>query len=102
MSLATEKRTLFTVITEAAIEEPLLRDLEKLGMRSYTVSDARGCGSRGVRDGAFDAATNIRVEVICSRALAESVVLHIQAHYYANYAMVAYLQEVEIFRPEKF
>ncbi len=102
MTLATEKRTLLTVITEAVIEEALLRDLEKLGVRGYTVTDARGRGSRGVRDGAYDAAANIRIEVICARPLAESAAKHIQTLYYANYAMVAFLHDIEIFRPEKF
>ena len=102
MTLATDTRTLLTVITEAVIEETLLRDLEKLGVRGYTVTDARGRGSRGVRSGAYDATANIRIEVICLRPLAESAVKHLQAHYYANYAMVAFLQDVEIFRPEKF
>ena len=48
-----EKRTLLTVITEAAVEEPLLRDLDKLGISGYTVTDARGRGSRGIRDAAW-------------------------------------------------
>ena len=102
MTLTTKKRTLFTVITEAVIEESLLSDFEKLGVRGYTILDARGRGSRGVRDGAYDLAANIRIEVICSRSLAESAIKHIQTHYYANYAMVAFLQDIEIFRPEKF
>jgi hypothetical protein len=102
MTLTTEKRTLITVITEATIEDALLRDLDKLGIRGYTVSDSRGRGSRGVRDAAWDEVANIRVEVICSRTLAESVLNHVQARYYTNYAMVAFLQDVEILRPEKF
>lgn len=102
MTLTTEKRTLITVITEAAIENILLRDLDKLGVRGYTVSDARGRGSKGVRDAAWEETANIRIDVICSRSLAESVLNHIQVRYYANYAMVAFLQDVEILRPEKF
>ena len=102
MTLTTETRTLISIITEAAIEDALLRDLDKLGVRGYTVSDARGRGSRGVRDAAWDEAANIRIEVICSRTLAESILSHVQTHYYTNYAMVAFLQEVEILRPEKF
>lgn len=102
MTLATETRTLITVITEATIEDTLLRDLDKLGVRGYTVSDARGRGSRGVRDAAWKEAANIRIEVICPRALAETALTHIKTHYYANYAMVAYLQDVEILRPDKF
>ena len=100
--LKTEKRTLLTVITEALIEETLLRDLEKRGVTTYTVCDARGRGSRGKRDAAWREAGNIRIEVICARAVAESTLQHIQANYYDNYAMVAFLQDVEILRPEKF
>jgi nitrogen regulatory protein PII len=102
MTLMTEKRTLLTVITESAIEEILLKDLEKLGVRGYTVSDARGRGSRGVRDATWGEVSNIRLEVICTRVLAEIALNHIQKHYYDNYAMVAFLQDVEILRPEKF
>ena len=102
MTLSTEKRTLLTVITESVIEEILLKDLEKLGVRGYTVSDARGRGGRGVCDATWGEVSNIRLEVICSRVLAEVVLGHIQSHYYDNYAMVAFLQDVEILRPEKF
>jgi nitrogen regulatory protein PII len=102
MTLSTEKRTLLNVITEAAIEQTLLRDLDRLGVRGYTVSDARGRGSRGVRDAAWEEAANIRIEVICPREQAESALGHLQARYYADYAMVAFLQDIEILRPEKF
>jgi hypothetical protein len=102
MTLLTEKRTLLTVITEAAIEQTLLRDLDNLGVRGYTVSDARGRGGRGVRDAAWDEAANIRIEVICARALAELALNHLHVHYYANYAMVAFLMDVEIIRADKF
>ncbi len=102
MTIITEKRTLLTVITESAIEETLLKDLEKLGVRGYTVSDARGRGGRGVRDATWGEVSNIRLEVICARILAENVLNYIQNYYYANYAMVAFLQDVEILRPEKF
>lgn len=102
MTLMTENRTLLTVITESAIEETLLKDIEKLGVKGYTISDARGRGTRGVRDATWGEVSNIRLEVICPRILAETVLNYIQSHYYANYAMVAFLQDVEILRPEKF
>lgn len=102
MTEATEKRTLLTVVTEAVLEDALLRDLETLGVRGYTVCDARGRGSRGVRNGRYEEAANIRIEIICGRALAEQAAAHIQQRYYANYAMVAFLQDVEILRPDKF
>jgi nitrogen regulatory protein PII len=102
MTLLTEKRTLLTVITEAAIEKSLLHDLKQLGVHGYTILDARGQGSRGVRDAAWGEAANIRIEVICARELAETVLQTFRARYYDNYAMVAFLQDVEIIRPDKF
>lgn len=102
MTFSTEKRSLLTVITEAALEPILLRELELKGIKGYTVSDARGRGGRGIRDAAWDETANIRIEVICSRAMAETVLSEWQNRYYKNYAMVAFLSEVEILRPEKF
>lgn len=102
MTIRTEKRVLLTVITEATIEQTLLRDLERLGVRGYTVTDARGRGSRGVRDAAWHEASNIRIEIICPRAQAEALLEHVQARYYADYAMVAFLADIEILRPDKF
>ncbi len=102
MTLLTEKRTVLTVITEAAIEKILLRDLKRLGVRGYTILDARGQGRRGVRDAARGESANIRIEVICTRALAETVLQDFLTRYYDNYAMVAFLQDAEIVRPDKF
>jgi nitrogen regulatory protein PII len=97
-----EKRTLLTIVTEAAVEESVLRDLHQLGVSGYTVTDARGRGSRGVRNASWQEAANIRIEVICNRMLAESVLRYLQTHYYENYAMVSFMQDVEVLRPEKF
>jgi nitrogen regulatory protein PII len=102
MTLQTEKRTVLTVITESAIEKNLLRDLKQMGVRGYTIVDARGQGRRGVRTAAMGESANIRIEVICTRAMAETVLEDFLARYYDNFAMVAYLQDVEIIRPDKF
>ena len=54
-------RTLLTVICEAALEKKLLADLENLGAPGWTLSDARGRGSRGVRSAGWDTEGNIRL-----------------------------------------
>ncbi|MBF7728949.1 P-II family nitrogen regulator [Pseudomonas sp. N040] len=95
-------RTLLTVICEAALEKKLLVDLEQLGAPGWTLSDARGRGGRGVRSAGWDTEGNIRLEIICGAELAERIAAHLQQRYYANYAMVCYLSQVQVLRPEKF
>jgi nitrogen regulatory protein PII len=95
-------RKLLTIITEAAVEATLIQDLERLGAHGYTVSDARGKGSRGVRSSAWDASSNIRIEVVCDEATADAIAAHLQARYYAHYAMILFMADVAVLRPEKF
>ena len=95
-------RTLITVICEAALEKRLLTDLQHLGVTGWTLSDARGRGARGVRSAGWDTEGNIRLEVLCSRELAERIAEHLQARYYDHFAMVCFLSQVEVLRAEKF
>ena len=97
-----DARKLVTIVTEAALERRLIDDLKRLGAHGYTISDARGEGSRGVRGAGWDASSNIRVEVICDMATAEAIARHLKASYYDNYAMILYFSDVGVLRPEKF
>lgn len=95
-------RKLLTIITETALESVLIKDLERLGIRGYTITDARGKGSRGTRNAAWAESSNIRVEIVCDAATADAVTAHLQAHYYQNYAMILFMSDVAVLRPEKF
>ncbi len=96
------QRKLLTIITEAALEGSLENDLEKLGAKGYTILDARGSGHNGLRSANWDATKNIRIEVICSEELSGKVINHLKDVYYDNYAMILFVSEVEVLRPEKF
>jgi hypothetical protein len=95
-------RKLLTIVCEAALEVALLRDLESLGARGYTVTDARGKGSRGRRDATWGPHSNIRVEVLCTAATADAICKALRERYYDNYSMVLFVADVEVLRPEKF
>jgi nitrogen regulatory protein PII len=95
-------RKLLTVVTEAALESQLTRDLERHGARGYTITNARGKGQRGVREAGWEADSNIRIEVVCDEATARRLAEHLQERYYDNYAMILLLSDVEVMRPEKF
>lgn len=96
------RRKLLTIVTEAALETHLTRDLDKLGAPGYTITNARGRGQRGVRQATWETDSNIRVEIICDDATADKIAGHLREHYYDNYAMILALSDVEVLRPEKF
>lgn len=100
MNLHTRK--LLTIITEAAIEHALLKDVERLGAQGYTLTEARGKGSRGVRSSDWDATRNVRIEVVCDAATAEAIAAYFQANYYDDYAMILFVTDVAVLRPDKF
>ncbi len=98
----TEQRRLLTIVTEAALETALTEAIRELGATGYTITDARGRGSRGVRDAGWKTSSNIRVEVICEAATADAIAEYLRENYYRDYAMVLYLSDVSVLRPEKF
>ena len=71
--MSTIRRKLVTIITEAVLEAELRDVLEALGVSGYTITNARGRGSRGVRDAGWTSSSNIRIEVICSNSLATTI-----------------------------
>ena len=100
--MALERRKLLVVVTEAVIEDELVRTLEEAGAHGYTVSDARGKGARGQRSAGWRRDANVRVEVLCSDETAEHLVEVLQERFLANYAIVLWLSDVTVLRPYKF
>lgn len=98
----TERRKLLTIVAEALLEQRMINDLERLGAHGYTITDARGKGGRGVRNAGWEPSGNIRIEVVCDATIAATIAVHLKEHYYDNYAMILFIGEVEVLRPEKF
>jgi nitrogen regulatory protein PII len=95
-------RRMVTFVTEATLERALVTELEALGVKGFTITDARGKGSRGTRQSDWVQEGNIRVEVICDPALADRIAVHVRDKFYANYAMILFLQDVSVLRSDKF
>jgi nitrogen regulatory protein PII len=95
-------RRMVTIVTEAALERALVTELEALGVKGFTITDARGKGSRGTRQSDWVQEGNIRVEVICDPALADRIAGQVRDRFYANYAMILFLQDVSVLRSDKF
>ncbi len=93
-------RKLLTVVTEAAVESILIKEMESLGAQGYTITSARGKGRRGARHAEWMPNSNIRVEIVCDAATAEAIIKHLHEHYYAHYAMIVLCADVEELRPD--
>ncbi len=95
-------RKLLTIVTEAAVEHRLTEEIERLGAPGYTVTDARGKGDRGIRDAHSEMAANVRIETIVDESVVDSIIVHLKEHYFANYAIICFVSDVEVLRPAKF
>ena len=95
-------RRMVTIVTEATLERALVGELESLGVRGFTITDARGKGSRGTRQSDWAQEGNIRVEVICDPTLADSIAQRVRERFYDHYAMILFLQDVSVLRSDKF
>ncbi len=93
---------LLVIITEAAIEKTLANDLMRLGAHGYTVTEVRGQGRHGARQALWGADNSIRMEVLCDESTALNIMGHIEVNFFRHYAMVTYVADVGVLRPEKF
>ncbi len=100
--MAPEHRKVLTIITEAALERDLGEEIERLGAHGYTIADVRGKGHRGIRNAGWDLSANIRIEVVCTEDTAHAIAAALKERYYDNYAMILFIGDVEVLRPEKF
>ena len=90
-----------TVVVEALLEDRLLGELRRLGARGFTISDSRGQGARGVR--AIDwEGRNVRIETIVAPAVADAILAHMADHYFSVYAVIAWVEDVEVVRGDKY
>jgi hypothetical protein len=102
MSANVHSRKLLTVICEAGLEADLAATLAEHGARGYTVTDARGCGAHGLRDGSWSSGANIRVEVLCDAGTGENLLAVLETRYFTDYYMVAFIVDVQVLRAGKF
>ena len=97
----TEPSKLVTIVAETVIVEQLLASLRRIGASGFTVTDARGEGSRGRRVGEVPG-DNQRIETLVSEEVATPILDLLAAQYFANYAVVAWTTDVHVVRGDKY
>jgi nitrogen regulatory protein PII len=90
-----------TIIGDTTVQYRIVKEVEEMGATGYTVYPVHGKGQRGVRP-RHGEPPNAKIEVIASPEVAHRILEHIAQHYFENYAIIAYLDDVEVLRGEKF
>ncbi len=92
---------LVTIIAETVLADKIAADLMRLGARGFTVTEARGEGSRHLRAGEIPG-QNTKIESVVSEPVAARIVEHVAQEYFNHYAAIVYVSDVAVVRGEKY
>ena len=93
---------LLTITCEILAQENILEILKKHEIRGYTKYEVDGNGSRGLRGQGLKNEKNIKIEIIVRDEKLQDIVEEISRTLFANFAIVLYVGDVGVLRPEKF
>ena len=93
---------LVTIVAEAVLAERLTQLVGEAGASGYTLSPARGAGSRGLRSTTVLDGDNVRLEVLLAERAASRLLDLLARDFFSHYALVAWTADVDVLRGEKF
>jgi len=93
---------LLTITCEILAQENIIEILKKNEITGYTTYEVDGNGARGIRGQGFKNEKNVKVEVIMHEEKLQDVVEEISRTLFANFAIVLYVGDIGVLRPEKF
>ena len=93
---------LLTITCEILAQENILEILKNHEITGYTKYEVDGNGSRGLRGQGFKNEKNIKIEIIIRDEKLQDIVEEISRTLFANFAIVLYVSNVGVLRPEKF
>lgn len=92
---------LVTIITERFFRNEILEKVKELGAKGYTLTDATGEGSRGIRASDWEG-KNVKIEIVASKEVGNLIIDYIADVYFENYAVIAYAYPVSVVRGDKY
>lgn len=92
---------LVTIVAERLFRERVQEELRKLGAKGFTVTDAVGHGSRGIHASQWEG-RNVRIETVVSPEVADQIVEHVAERYFEHYAVIVWVQSVDVVRGDKY
>ena len=93
---------LLTITCEILAQENILEILKNHEITGYTKYEVDGNGSRGLRGQGLKNEKNIKIEIIIREEKLQDIVEEISRTLFANFAIVLYVSNVGVLRPEKF
>lgn len=92
---------LITIIAERLLKKQLTELIVEKGAKGYTITDATGEGSRGIRASEFEG-RNIKLEAIVNQEVANKILTAVSETYFENYAVITYTENVKVVRGDKY
>jgi nitrogen regulatory protein PII len=92
---------LVTIVAESVLQEQICRSLESLGATGYTVAEATGKGSRGMRVGELPG-SNVRIETVVEPETSRAILALLERLYFPHYAIAAWVHDVAVVRGGKY
>lgn len=93
---------LVTIVAEAVLRDRLTELVLSAGASGYTLGDAAGQGSRGLRSTTVVDGENVRIETVVSEEAANVLLDALGRDYFPHYAVVAWIADVAVVRAVKF
>lgn len=90
-----------TIVVDNSVERQFVKEIHDLGATGYTYTVVHGQGAKGTRPSHWEG-PNAKIEVIATPDVADRILEHVATNYFKQYATIAYLDDVEVIRGEKF
>ena len=90
-----------TIVGASSLEEVLIKDLQRFGVKGYTYDRVHGVGAKGIRPNEW-VGPNTRFEIVVAPEEADKLMEFLADTYYESYALLAWMDDVQVLRPDLF
>lgn len=93
---------LLTITCEILAQKSVLALLDRHKVSGYTTYEVEGNGEKGVRGQGLKDEKNVKIETVLSEEKMHDVVEEIARTMFSDFAIIVYVGDVHVLRPEKF
>jgi nitrogen regulatory protein P-II 2 len=91
------KMKLITIVAEEILKDRLVKKVQELGATGASFHRTQGVGSRSTRHNDMFG-ENLQMKIVCTAEVATAIITYIEENYFENYAIVAWIGDVEVVR----